>query len=77
MEGRRRPRGEPALEARVRTQSRVALPPNLERAERGRHRLPKTRFFKFPRVGSSDSFTRKAGRRWICWFEAPLRHAFQ
>ena len=37
MEGRGQPEGSPREEARVRTQSRVALPPNLERVNAAAH----------------------------------------
>jgi len=44
MEGRGQPEGSPREKARVRTQSRVALPPNLERANAAAKQAAQTRF---------------------------------
>lgn len=44
MEGRGQPEGSPREKARVRTQSRVALPPNLDRVNAAAKRAAQTRF---------------------------------
>ena len=44
MEGRGQPEGSPREKARVRTQSRVALPPNLERVNAAAKQAAQTRF---------------------------------
>ena len=44
MEGRDQPEGSPREKARVRTQSRVALPPNLERVNTAAKQAAQTRF---------------------------------
>jgi len=44
MEGRGQPEGSPREKARVRTQSRVALPPNLDRVNAAAKQAAQTRF---------------------------------
>lgn len=44
MEGRAQPEGSPREKARVRTQSRVALPPNLKRVNAAASQAAQTRF---------------------------------
>lgn len=61
MEGRDQPEGSLREEAKVRTQSRVALPPNLERVNAAAKQAAQTRFTtRPPCIGRSGD---KSGRR--------------
>ncbi|MET4323760.1 hypothetical protein ABIC02_007551 [Bradyrhizobium sp. RT5a] len=66
MEGRDQPEGSPREKARVRTQSRVALPPNLERVNAAAKQAAQTRFTALlPHVDEDTllrAFDDKSGR---------------
>jgi RNA-directed DNA polymerase len=62
MEGRGQPEGSPREKARVRTQSRVALPPNLERVNTAAKQAAQTRFTALLHHVDEDAL-RRAFRR--------------
>ena len=62
MEGRGQPEGSPREKARVRTQSRVALPPNLERVNAAAKQAAQTRFTALLHHVDEDAL-RRAFRR--------------
>ena len=61
MEGRGQPEGSPREEAKVRTQSRAALPPNLERVNAAAAQAAQTRFTAL--LHHVDEGARRAFRR--------------
>ena len=63
MEGRGQPEGNPREKARVRTQSRVALPPNLERVNAAAKQAAQTRFTALLHH-IEDALLRAFRRRW-------------
>ena len=62
MEGRGQPEGSPREKARVRTQSRAALPPNLERVNTAAKQAAQTRFTALLHHVDEDAL-RRAFRR--------------
>lgn len=67
MEGRDQPEGSLREEAKVRTQSRVALPPNLERVNAAAKQAAQTRFTALlhhvDEAALYRAFRRQSGRR--------------
>ncbi|MBM7487945.1 hypothetical protein ACVWWI_006507 [Bradyrhizobium sp. USDA 3686] len=63
MEGRGQPEGSPREKARVRTQSRVALPPNLERVNAAAKQAAQTRFTALLHHVDEDSLLRSFRRQ--------------